>query len=86
VGDTEAKLVRARRLAIAFKDAALDDEMRGDLVHWYTFGETRSTKDLDEKQADDLWKLAMKIRRGKADIRYDENGQLYVEELGKKMR
>lgn len=86
MGDTEARLVRARRLAIAFKDAGLDDEMRGDLIDWYTFGETRSSKDLGEKQADELWRIAMNIRRGKADIRYDENGKLFIEEMGKRKR
>lgn len=86
MGDTEARLVRARRIAIAAKDAGLDDEMRGDLIDWYTFGETKSTKDLDEKQAEDVWKICMKIRRGKADLRYDENGKLFLEEAGKRMR
>lgn len=86
MGETEAKLVRSRRLAIAAKDAGLDDDMRGDLIHWYTFGETRSTKDLDEKQADEVWRLCMRIKRGKADIRYDENGNLFVEDDGKRMR
>lgn len=79
-------MVRARRLAIAAKDAGLDDDMRQELIDWYTFGETKSTKDLNEKQADEVWQLLMKVKRGKADIRYDENGKLYIEAAGKRMR
>jgi len=60
--------------------------MRGDFIHWYTFGETRSSKDLDDKQADEVWKMFMEIRRGKADIRYDENGNLFLERAGKRVR
>lgn len=75
----EAARIRARRLAIACKDAQIDDEMRGELVHWYTFGETSSSKDLNEEQFADLYKLVQNIRRGKNEIRYDEKGQLYID-------
>lgn len=84
-GDAEARQVRARRVAIACKDAGLDDDMRGDLIAYYTFDETRSAHDLNEKQAEEIWKLAQKIRRGKCDVRYDENGKLFLEEAGKRV-
>lgn len=86
MGDEEVRIVRARRVAIACKDAGMDDEMRGDFIHWYTFGSTRSAKDLDEKQADEAWKLAMKVARQKAYIRYDENGQFFLEENGRRLK
>lgn len=85
-GDAEARQLRARRVAIACKDAQLDDEGRGDLIEYYTFGETRSAHDLDEKQSDEVWKLAQGIRRGKYDLRYDEKGKLYLESGGKALR
>lgn len=84
-GDAEARQVRARRVAIACKDAGMDDEMRGDFIAYYTFDDTRSAHDLDEKQAEEVWKLAQKIRRGKTDIRYDENGKMFLEEGGKRV-
>ena len=79
----EAARIRARRLAIACKDAQIDDEMRGELINWYTFGETSSAKDLNEKQFTELYSLVQKIRRGKAELRYDEKGELYVDGGGR---
>lgn len=70
---------RARRLAMAAKDAGLDDETRGDVIAWYTFNETRSGKDVDEEQAADLFVIFQKIRTLKCDIRYNEKGELYLE-------
>lgn len=64
---------------MACKDAGLDDETRGDLISWYTFYDTRSGKDLTEEQAGDLFLIAQKIRTHKVDIRYDEQGRLYLE-------
>ena len=74
-----AEVKRARRLAMAARDAGLDDEVRGDVIAWYTFGDTRSGKDLNEEQAADLFIVFQKIRTMKCDIRYDEKGQLYLE-------
>lgn len=53
--------------------------MRGELIEFYTFGETKSAKDLDEKQAEELFQLINKIRRDQFMIRYDEQGKLYLE-------
>lgn len=64
---------------MACKDAGLDDEMRGDLIEWYTFGEHRSGKSLDDEQAGELFLIAQKIRTHKVDVRYDEKGKLYLE-------
>lgn len=77
---TEAiEVKRARRLAMAARDAGLDDEVRGDVIDWYTFGDTRSGKDLTEEQAADLFSILQKIRTMKCDVRYDEKGKLYLE-------
>ncbi len=70
---------RARRLAMAARDAGLDDEVRGDVIEFWTFGETRSGKDVNEDLASDLFILFQKIRTHKVDIRYDEKGKLYLE-------
>lgn len=75
----EASRIRARRLAIAAKDACIDDDMRAELIDWYTFGETKRARDLNEAQFKDLYEMIQKIRRGKMEIRYDEKGQLFVE-------
>lgn len=77
-GKAEADTIRAQRVAMAMKDASIDDDMRGDLIYWYTMGESRSAKDLTEKQADGLYKLIDKIRRGVFFVRYDEDGKLYL--------
>lgn len=70
---------RARRLAMASRDAHLDDETRGDLIEFWTFGNTRSGKEVSEEEAGDLFILMQKIRTNKVDIRYDEKGKLYLE-------
>lgn len=70
---------RARRLAMAARDAGLDDETRGDLIAWYSFDETRSGKDLNEEQANELFIVMQKIRTMKCDIRYTPEGKLYLE-------
>lgn len=54
--------------------------MRAELIDFYTFGETKSAKDITDEQVDKLFQLIQKIRRGKLDIRYDANGKLYLEE------
>ena len=64
---------------MAARDAGLDDEVRGDVIAWYTFEDTRSGKDLDEQQAADLFSIFQKIRTMKVDVRYDEKGKLYLE-------
>jgi hypothetical protein len=78
-GQDEAATLRARRIAIAMKDAGFDDETRGELINWHTFGETSSAKQLDEKQSDALYALVQKIRRGKLNLRYDSDGKLFME-------
>jgi CMP-N-acetylneuraminic acid synthetase len=64
---------------MAAKDAGLDDEMKGDVIEWFTFGDTRSGKVVNDQQAADLFLVFHKIRRQQLDIRYDENGKLYLE-------
>lgn len=77
-GKAEADTIRAQRVAMAMKDAQIDDEMRGDLIDFYTFGGTRSARELDDKQAEGLYKLVQKIRVGKLFVRYDEAGKLFL--------
>lgn len=64
---------------MAARDAGLDDEVRGDVIEFWTFGDTRSGKDVNEELASDLFILFQKIRTHKVDIRYDEKGKLYLE-------
>jgi hypothetical protein len=80
LGADEAQLIRARRIASAARDAGLDDDLRGDLVDYYTFGETRHARDLSDAQANKVFQLINQIRAGKMDIRYDEGGKLYLED------
>lgn len=74
--------MRAKRMAIACKDAGLDDDMREELIEYHTFGETRHARDMTEEQFLGLYKVIQQIRRGKIDVRYDTDGKLYLEGPG----
>lgn len=78
-GHDEAAQLRTRRIVIAMKDAGIDDEMRGELINWHSFGETSSARQLDEKQSDSLYALVQKIRRGQVNVRFDKDGKLFLE-------
>ena len=81
-GESEANVIKAKRLAITCSDAGIDDEQREELIEFWSFGETRHARDLDEKQYLSLLKVVAQIRRGKVDIRYDTEGKLYLEGPG----
>lgn len=77
-GSLRAPLSRAQQLAIAAKKAEIDDTLKGDLVAHVTSKRTRSTTEVDDKEAGDLHLLFSQIRRGKTQVSYTEDGQVVL--------
>lgn len=78
VGETARSV---NRVAIAAREAGLDDDGRHDLARWASAGRTASSKDLDDGEQQRAIGACDRIRAGNAELRrtVDDDGVVHVE-------